>query len=503
MNGKLLAAFAVAVLAATAFAVVAEFEESDADDSTIVATIGSTGKYTSLASAFSAAQDGDTIVVQKDMTEVSMIYLSDGRTLTLDLNGHEIYFAYQNMIYVSHGTLTITGEGMLSEKEGNYYFAPIFIESDADSDTYNYCVVEIGADVTLMGWTAIFIDFVDDNEWSYGIVVDVYGTCIGDADNTGYLGHGIYLQGLIKGTTGSYPVINIHEGAYVNGNGGEGIYAAGFAEWNITGATIIGATGIEIRAGILNVTDSTITGTATPTSVTPNGNGGTTLGAGIAVAQHTSKLPITVTVYSGVISGFSAFYESNPQNNDAEFLAQITIRILGGTYNTTNGGTVAVYSEDFEDFIGGGTFSTTPEDKYLADGVVISDDGTVAIPSADITVKSGNVTLSTACTAEYTIYYTIDGTTPSSTNGTVYSGTFSVSSGTTVRAIVYIGEFYSEVTSASYSAPIILPDDRTPVTPVVDDSTDNDNSTTVVACAAAAVAAALMAAFILLEYRKK
>ena len=132
-------------------------------------------------------------------------------------------------------------------------------------------------------------------------------------DDSGAYGHAVYINGTVKQAEGTVPVININPGAKVNAEGnGNGIYAAGYAEWNIDNAYISGGTGIEIRAGKMNVENNAqIIGTNVPTTVTPNGNGSTTEGAGIAIAQHTTKLPIDVVINDGTISGFSALYQSN------------------------------------------------------------------------------------------------------------------------------------------------------------------------------------------------
>ena len=65
------------------------------------------------------------------------------------------------------------------------------------------------------------------------------------------------------------------------------------------------------------------------------------------MAQHTTKLPISVTVISGDIQGYSAFYESNPQGSSASDIAKIELSIDGATYEAINGGRNPVYSEDF------------------------------------------------------------------------------------------------------------------------------------------------------------
>ena len=146
------------------------------------------------------------------------------------------------------------------------------------------------------------------------------------------------------------------DGAVITANS-TGIYAAGYAKWNIKDTTINGVdTAIEIRAGEMSIESGTFTASAVPTEVTPNGNGTTSSGSAMAVAQHTTKLPIAVSISGGTFEGYSAFYESNPQNNDEESIAKVNLEITGGVFNAVNGGSVAVFNQDCKGFISGGVF---------------------------------------------------------------------------------------------------------------------------------------------------
>ncbi|MDL2295307.1 hypothetical protein LJC18_00610 [Lachnospiraceae bacterium OttesenSCG-928-E19] len=118
----------------------------------------------------------------------------------------------------------------------------------------------------------------------------------------------------------------------------------------INGGTITGGTGVEMRSGTLLVTGGSITGTADPFVSLPNGSGRTTLGAAIAISQHTTNLPIDVTISGGALSGLYALYETDLQNADTE---NVTLSVSGGTFT---GGTSPVYSQNNSSFISGGTF---------------------------------------------------------------------------------------------------------------------------------------------------
>ena len=163
--------------------------------------------------------------------------------------------------------------------------------------------------------------------------------------------------------------------------GSTGIYHPQKGTTTINGGSITGANcGIEVRSGDITVNDGYITGEATPTNVDSNGNGTTSSGAGIAVAQHTTGLPINIVINGGNIEGYSAFYESNPENSTPEQLSTVNFNINNGTFTAINGGSKAVYSADIKDFIVGGTFKTESGDTsdvsdYISDDVAVVQDG--------------------------------------------------------------------------------------------------------------------------------
>ena len=320
----------------------------------------------------SAMNSGEDIKLTENIEVNSTITLD--KEVELDLNGKEIAFALNKYIYLKGGNLNITGTGILYEKSP--YFSPIIIKGSEKVEDVNYTTLTIGENVTIKGWAGLFID--QNNSKAYGVTVNVNGTTIGMKDTSGASGAGIYLNGTITDSNNA-PVINISGTAKVKSEG-LGIYAAGYGVWTIEdGASIEGNTGIEIRAGELNVNGGTIIGTAIPTETTPNGNGSTTAGAGIAVVQHTTKKAINVNIKNGTIKGYTAFYESNPQKNSVEDLAAINLNITGGTFEATSGGTNSVYSEDFTAFITGGTFNSDVV-NYIANTYVVNENnGTYAV----------------------------------------------------------------------------------------------------------------------------
>lgn len=343
-----------------------------------VAQIGD-NQYSSFGDAFLAANSGDTITLLDDAEVSGTLSLSDGRDITVDLNGHNIVMVNaSNRIQVNHGKLTLIGSGKLYE--ASPYFAPIIVKGSQD-EVNDYSVVNVGKDVTLTGWAGVFIDQnktdKDKTVAANGVVVNIEGTLESVQDTSGDYGQAIYVNGSVAQANDNYaPIVNVKSTAKLTATydetngGGLGMYIAGYTLVTVeNGATIEGSTGIEIRAGKLIVNGGSIKGGAKNLSVESNGSGSTTQGAGIAVAQHTTHLPLEVTVNDGVISGSAALNEANPQQNPADKISLVKLTVKGGTF------TGAFNSEDVKNFVSGGTFNTKVDIAYLADGYTLKDNG--------------------------------------------------------------------------------------------------------------------------------
>ena len=269
------------------------------------------------------------------LSKTAMVY----DKVILDMNNHNITAinpeggtfadAGKMMITVNHGAdFTVKGNGTISTGETDV-FGPIRL---TDKDTLDESKVAkfTLSDATLEGKY-------------YGISGN------GARHNTEV----IVNSGTIKsGETGIY---NPQKGSVVL-NGGK-IEA--------------GATGVEIRSGSLVVNNGVeiIVDKNAECKIDPNGNGTTTSGAAIAIAQHTTKLPISVTINGGSFTAPVPIIESNPQGNDQTSINKVNMTIAGGNFvatNTENYG--AVYSEDKTGFIAGGVFSSLADTDYIAEG---------------------------------------------------------------------------------------------------------------------------------------
>ena len=329
-----------------------------------VASISGTPYYT-LEEAFANADNDATVTLLNDVSNVQKIQLNGGKAITLDLNGYDVGFANRQCFEIQDGKLDITGEGTVKEEDP--YLGPVMLYGTTEN-VHDYSVLVVGEDVTLEGWAPVFIDYVDGADKAdsgHGIVADIYGTLNSVEDTDGAGGHGVYIQGSLTSTEGAVPAIYIRDNAVITSKG-NGMYLAGYAETTVSGnASITGdEAGIEIRAGKLTVQDeAAVTATSSPSESNPNGNGSTTSGAAIAIAQHTTKLPLEVTIEGGVIKGYTPVYQSNPQENDADSVAKVGLSISGGEFIAT--GESSIYSENLTGFISGGLYNMKPDDSYL------------------------------------------------------------------------------------------------------------------------------------------
>lgn len=281
--------------------------------------------------------------------------------VTLDLNGQTVSFDENSVETGEDSLFTVLRGGKLTinDSKGNGKITAGDIED-----------IMVGVKLTKYGETA---------------TGDVAELVVNNGTIEGY-NYGISGNGNRHDTK-----ITINDGT-VKGLNTTGIFHPQVGTLTINGGTITGKTGVEMRSGTLNVTGGTIIGTYKPVDVEPNGNGVTSLGVGIAVAQHTTKKNISVNISGGTIKGFSALYQSDPQGNDLANM--VSLNVTGGTFEAINEGTVVVYSEDKTGFITGGTYSLEPTAEYIVSPYMAKKEGDVyviALASEEISAESTEV----------------------------------------------------------------------------------------------------------------
>lgn len=297
--------------------------------------------YASLADAVTAAGTGDTVTLLADTTE--RLSISQGKVFTLDLGGNTLTGAGGQVLDI-YGDVTIkNGTVKMTGAKGA---AAIWLNKTAKLTVESDAIVSVSNNA-------------EDNCYCIGLWSDctaaeltVKGTLEG--------GSGITVNGLITDTAVQNKLLV--DGATINAVN-HGIYHAGNATTSVNNSTITGSTGIEVRAGNIETNNSSITGNGEFSCVN-NPNGTTTTGVGIAIAQHTTTLPIDVKISGGTISGTYSVYEANPQKNSTDAISKVEISISGGSFDGN------VSSEDIEKFITGGNFSSSLKDTaYLADSL--------------------------------------------------------------------------------------------------------------------------------------
>lgn len=278
----------------------------------------------------------------------------DTKSVSIDLCGHDINLVDSSLALINV-KVELLGEGTI-RRTGNTGNSAIWLFGSKENVS-DYTVLTIGKEVLIDAAYGVSVNKnpnasknKEDSNYgrSCGVVVNLYG-------NINAKDCGLYVNGTCEFLDNA-PVFNLN-GITITVDGttnasGElcGIYAAGYAIWNIKDNTIIKAhdTAIEIRAGELNIAGGTFTATADEFSCKANGNGETTVGAAIAVAQHNTKLPINVTISGGTFSGYHALSVMNPQNNEYDAIKEIEVNVSGETLNSTKEGVEDVnYSSEF------------------------------------------------------------------------------------------------------------------------------------------------------------
>lgn len=340
----------------------------------VVATVGAEGKvpagYESLQDAIDAAADGETVKLLKNITVDGRVNIY--KSLTLDMQGYKIS---GGMLYINGGTtagnsitVNISNGSVIGPTYGIIVFNDVTLnikDVNISAGTHNGIFVPLTAydgDTTVLPSTInIEGGSVSGGNTESAASVAICGVGDNSETATKLIANGTTFTGGTFGITGNGTAHN----TYIELNdcvvtGSVGIYHPQDGDLIINGGEITGdVTGIEIRSGTLTVNSGTITGNGDPFESDPNGNGTTTTGAAIAVSQHTTNLPITVTINGGTFNGIRALYEADLQDEVTE---GVTIEVTGGTFNGE------VYSENCTGFIAGGQFVVKPDDTYLAEG---------------------------------------------------------------------------------------------------------------------------------------
>ena len=307
------------------------------------------------------------------------------RELTIDLNGHDITAPARALdaIVIKSGTVTFTGTGRIISQTTNGVPAILTVYGSDDPAAENYTVVNIGPDVVLTQKDASEDSAIQNyaiavmqtsNNHAYGVVVNHSG----QISNTM---SGIYVHGTIKDLAGNFPVININDNAVIDTRV-TGLYAAGYAKWNLGAANLNGGTGLSIKSGDFTLTNTSVTADGEDANPKPEGSGIYAIGAAIQIEQNKG--------YAG----------------------NINLTINSGNYSSLNNSALLVYTDGTADSlsklqavaINGGSFAAQTDRPVIQ--VYQPEDPTVGtVPDQDIiTITDGQFTSKVAA-------YVVDGKT--------------------------------------------------------------------------------------------
>lgn len=304
------------------------------------------------------------------------IVLQRGGKFTLNggsISGNPVSYVSNDRTYW-YNLVQVSGEATSAEINGG----AITVDSGEGRAFYSYAADTIMTNGTISsnGDYAVEVDGADFTMSGGSISSKTFGFVMFEGTNFAMSGGTVEADSIaISGNgTSTGDTITIGGNSTIR-SGSLGIYAPQIkGVTTITGGSIEAKTGVEVRAGTLNISGgSFIVDGEAEYEVSSNGNGSTTTGAAVAVAQHTTKQPITVNIAGGVFIAPVVFSEANPQKNSAEDIAKINLSITGGVFSGS------VVSEDFEreDFVTGGDFidmtAATDGTEVVIDGAVVSD----------------------------------------------------------------------------------------------------------------------------------
>ena len=305
-------------------------------------------------------KNGGEAKLMENLTLTSDILLLDGKKVTLDLNNHNI-LTQTNRLKVYKGDLILTGKGTIN---GTMELgAPVVIYGSLDQNDANYSSLTVDENVTLEGDFGAYISSISKKS-IHGVVVNLKGTfkSVSEEPQAAFTISGNNQD--IK----NCPIINIYSTAkFISKE--YGLYAAGYAIWNIEGATIEGGIGgFGIKAGKINIKNAKIYATGEKVKGTYNGNGMNATGAAIAIESnngYAGNIELTIDGGEYISSKGSAIYHYlAPKDADDVVNSKLVtpVEVKGGTFK----GTLDMLKPD-EIEISGGSF--TDELVAKKDGV--------------------------------------------------------------------------------------------------------------------------------------
>ena len=326
-------------------------------------------------STASDAAAGGTVTLIADAKQTSFITLDT--PVTLDLNGYDITYDITDEETVSNNLIKVTGKNVIITNSSQNE-SKLINQFDNGSNAYSVIYAD-GAKLTVenvtieskgIGISATNSDMVVKNSTitsETGLGFGFFGGMTEEEAKTDTANYNTLTleNSSVSGDTFALAGNGTKHGTAVTiqnstltGTIGAGIYHPQVGTLTVGGADtkISGTSGIELRAGTLEVSGGEISATAETFEALPNEAGSTIDGAAIAVSQHGYDPDIAVNITGGTLKGVKALYEEDLQNED---VSNISVTVSGGTFEGD------VESENVTGFISGGSFKTLPDEVLL------------------------------------------------------------------------------------------------------------------------------------------
>ena len=329
--------------------------------------------YGSLQDAIDAASQGSTITVLSDISLMKTIQINDGKEVEINLNGKTVSIV-DNCFSLEGANVSISGNGRLV-RTGSSTNALFWLYGSTESVS-DYTVLSIGKDVVLEAPYAIAVNknSASKEGKSCGVVVNLNGTINASVC-------GVYTNGTCNSMDEEAPVFNI-DGAKISASYG-GIYAAGYAVWNIKDTMIESANALSLKSGSFTIDGGSFRSTGEYSEpAEDSSNGSVDTGAALSMTSNDGYAKkLDVVVNSGrfeSVNGY-AVYEGipNKKNSSIPVAAEsyVTLVINGGEFiGNTDKGSIKLNSIKNLKVVCGGVFNSEPSDAYLKDGYTAEQD---------------------------------------------------------------------------------------------------------------------------------
>ena len=329
----------------------------------------------------SAVANGGEIKLTGNITLTSTLEITNGKNVTIDLNGNTVTSSLNTAIKVSNGYLTVKNTANTSGKvsatgEAFHLAGNTDATTWATTSTPAELVIMKGVEVESESDCCIFM-------YGKGAKADVAGKLTSKGQYATIQGQGTISATKNRGGT----EIIIRDDAEISQSNPDdrvAIYHPQIGTLTVTGGTVTGgASAIEIRRGTLIISGGVLASTSTTYACAPNitpTNGSTMSGVAVAVAPHGAVgdlgSELSVNVSGGTFKGIYGFGQGDPDNYVKNNTVKVNLKVTAGDFistgtcviaGTTYGG--AIFSEQCTNFVSGGTFSNSVNPTYLADGL--------------------------------------------------------------------------------------------------------------------------------------